>query len=537
MKLRKKQNIGEESYWKSFTDIMAGLLLVILLILMLLLLLLSQMKDEEHKEDEQYPTSFTDHVADDYDIGNHEYDHQNDNDNEHENFDEGGGGGGGEDDPGTNDNEGRFEDVGHDKTAVFVTVVDEETGNVIKKEGTLFELYADRNANGGLRTLHTYYPTKVEYKQYETTEAGTFYLPEKITKGWYSLHNLTAPKGYGLADDVEFEIDESRDWSDPFLVEVPMSPSKGIIYIKTEDADTKTEVAGSVYEIYASKDVVTLDGTLRYRSGEKVDEVTCDEKGRGDSVKLYFGEYTIKQKLPAEYYALNTEPINVTLDYFPEVSKTYTFKCTKTKAVFTLTDQFSEEPIKGAVYAVSGREDMTTNGDGQIVVTDLDKSSSFMVTLKSVPEPYTHVEQPLTLNVDGNGFIDGSALAEVNQNAYIVRLGVDVNDIVFKNAVTGARLRLFDADDNVIDEWEANGSTHIIEGLEPGLYSLEINGSRPSTAVIDLKDNGNLQTLTTYIWTMWDTIAAAGAFIFVTLLVVVVISLIRRFRRKKPNEQ
>ena len=49
MKRPFKRNISEESYWKSFTDILAGLLLVILLVLMLLLLLLTQMNDEEHK--------------------------------------------------------------------------------------------------------------------------------------------------------------------------------------------------------------------------------------------------------------------------------------------------------------------------------------------------------------------------------------------------------------------------------------------------------------------------------------------------------
>ena len=37
---------------------------------------------------------------------------------------------------------------------------------------------------------------KTEYKKFETGDNGTFYLPEKITKGTYSLHNISAPSGY-----------------------------------------------------------------------------------------------------------------------------------------------------------------------------------------------------------------------------------------------------------------------------------------------------------------------------------------------------
>ena len=52
MKKRNKRNVSEESYWKSATDIMAGVLLVIMLVLMLLLLYLTQV--EKEKADNKY---------------------------------------------------------------------------------------------------------------------------------------------------------------------------------------------------------------------------------------------------------------------------------------------------------------------------------------------------------------------------------------------------------------------------------------------------------------------------------------------------
>ena len=157
MRRRNKRNYGEESYWKTSTDIMAGVLLVILLILMLLLLYITQLNNGDDAYDNYYNY---DKVA----VNDNEYDVQpttqyddiasgSYNEPPKENN---GSGGGGEDDPGKDNPDVGKQDEGHDKTAVFVTVVDEETGNVIKKDGILFELYADKNAVGGLQVLHTY---------------------------------------------------------------------------------------------------------------------------------------------------------------------------------------------------------------------------------------------------------------------------------------------------------------------------------------------------------------------------------------------
>lgn len=530
MKRPFKRNVSEESYWKSFTDVLAGLLLVILLVLMLLLLLLTQMNDEEHKYD--YPSEYiADDINDNNGENNNESNHFKDNDYDNVSDGGGGGGGGGVDDPGTKTNDGIYVDIGHDKTAVFVSVVDEETGNVIKQEGILFELYADRNS-GGLMTLHTYYPEKIEYKQYETTEAGTFYLPEKITKGNYSLHNLKPPKGYGQAEDVKFTIDEARDWSEPFLVDVPMSPAKSIIYIHSVDTETNVNVGGCTYEVYAAEDIVTLDGTVRYHSGEKVDEFICDDHGKGQSIKLYLGKYTVMQKIPAAYYALSKTPVNVTLD-LDETGEatTYTVKCEKTKTVFTLTDEFDGTPVSGAVYEIDGREPAVTDNYGKIVLTDLDKSTAYTITLDSVPSPYRISTQPVTIHVDGSGYIDGKTVFEVGQTAYIIRLTVDVKDIIFKNSVSGNTVRLYDEANVVVSDWEANGSEHMLEGLEPGLYTLDVDGSVRAT--IDLKDNGQIQSISTSIWTMWDTIAVGLAVLLFTALVILTVRIINRFRKKK----
>lgn len=535
MKLRKKSKAGDESYWKSFTDIMAGLLLVILLVLMLLLLYMTQMNKDTHKYDNEFEYS---RPADDnlHDISDHLADELYDR--PPQDAGGGGGGGGGEDDPGTSDTDGINYDTGHDKCAVHVTVIDEETKKTIKKQGILFELYRGNRSSGTLLTLYTYYPVKTPYKKFETTDEGTFFLPEKIRLGWYQLHNLKAPKGYSFADDVNFELTDSLDWPEPYEVVVPMSPSKSVIYIQNVDADTKKPVAGGEFEIYAAADIVTLDGTVRHKEGDMVGTIKCDDTGKGASKKLYLGEYNVVQKKTPKYYAVNTEALSVKLDYLDtDNKKTYTITSRKTQLVLTLIDQQTKAPIEGAVYAVTAKGEMTTDKDGVITVTDLDKNKSYNVVLKSLPEPYRITEKKSAFQVDAAGLIDGQEVSQQTQTAYIIRLTVSAKDMLFGNEISSSQIRLYNENGTVVEEWTATGEQEEFEDLDPGVYTLEVGGDKANRERINLKDQGGIQTLEVKVWTLWDTLSIVGAAVAGVLLLVLVISLIRSRRKRKANEE
>ena len=538
MRRRKKRNYGEESYWKTSTDIMAGVLLVILLILMLLLLYITQLNNGENTYDNYFDHERVAVNDDEYDIQpTTQFDNIASGSYNEPPKQNSGSGGGGEDDPGEDNPDIGKQDEGHDKTAVFVTVVDEETGNVIKKDGILFELYADKNAVGGLQVLHTYYPTVVDYKQYQTTKNGTFYLPEKISMGWYSFHNLVAPEGYGLAENFDFEVNESLDWSDPFLVKIPMSPSKNKIFIRCVDADTKVKIEGQAYDIFAAENIVTLDGTVRYKSGQKVGTITCDANGFGESEKLYLGKYYLSQTVTAPYYARYLSRIDAEVKLTNAAKDAVIVQCNKTKVDFVLTDEYSGDPIKGAVYNVTDKGDVKTNENGRILISDLEKNKTYSVKLKSVPNPYMISSETQEFTVDKDGLINGEAHPAFEQTAYMTRLSVDIKDIIFKNSVTGTDLTLYDANDAEVDMWNSYGEPRMIEGLKPGTYYLEIGENSSDRIKIDVKDTSAVQKSENYLWTLWDTILVIAAVVFVAIIVFVIIRMIRNIRRKKANEQ
>ena len=529
MKKFRQHNHGEEEYWKSFTDIMAALLLMIVLIMALLFIFLTQMQNNDNNGntnrasiDSKVPTI---HYRPDPTmptLPTFPTERRQE------------GGGEGETrvtEPPTEPPTEGGEDIA--KAAVYVTVVDEETGNAIKKSGITFELYTDIDRRGGLKKLNTYYPEKIEYSKYETTDSGTFFLPEKINMGTYSLHNLTVPESYGAGENVNFEIDEPYDWPEPFYLEVPLAPAKNIIRVLMKDSETNKPVMGYKYEVLANEDIITLDGTLRYTKDQIVDEFTCNDKGYGESKKLYLGNYRIRQKSAAEYYALNTAPVEVKVEN-KEDSDTPVLDVPAEKTTYeiVLTDEYSGDTISDAVFAVKGGSDVTTDADGSAAVTDLTKDTAYEVTLKSLPGKYQSDEQTYKFRVDENGLIDGESRHSEELTAFVTRLTVSVKDKLLQNDLNGENVTVYDESGTSVANLDISGTPETIVGLDSGDYTVESGGKKSSRITVRVDDKAEPAKAYIYIWTYVDF-----AIIFVALLLTAAVATAVVFIVKKKKEK
>lgn len=529
MKKFKNKPHNEEEYWKSFTDIMAALLLVIILIMALLFLYLTQLDDNTNDGAGVNDASTDSRIVPTYHAPTTSY-----YPSEHRVEDQHGGGGGG----GTGETQAPTEtptEGGEDiaKAAVFVTVVDEETGNAIKEAGTTFELYTGEDRHGGLKKLCTYYPYKIEYSKYETTENGTFYLPEKIPLGTYSLHSLIVPDTYGAGENVNFEIEEGHDWSDPYYVEFPLAPAKNTIRVVMKDEETGESVSGYTYEVLANEDIITLDGTLRYTKDEIVDEFTCSEKGFGESKKLYLGNYRIRQKSAAEYYALNRNPIDVAVETNEGVdTPVNTITCQKTKLELHLTDEFDGAPISEAVYSVKGGDDIRTDSSGTATLTDLSKDMTYELTLESLPDNYQSEETSLNIYVDEDGLIEGQAIYTVDQTAFVTRLTVSVKDRLLQNNIEGANITVYDEDGTVVANLDINGVPETVKGLKAGKYFIESGGRESTRITAQVNDSAKPTEGVIYLWTTLDFVLIFAAILLLAIIVLITFIIIRKRRGK-----
>ena len=540
MKFRNKHNSNEENFWLSATDMMAGILVVVLLLLMLFLLYLNMSTDEVYT-----PMEETTHTG----VAETTYEHEDGGyttppiptQPTYAKSENGGEGGGGTEAAATEpptEKEIITDEKGEERAAVFVKVVDADSGNVIKKSGISFELYSYKNGAGSLQPLSTYYQEKTEYRKFETGDNGTFYLPEKLRIGHYSLHNLSAPDGYVVDEKTPFEITESSDWPDPIHVTVNMRPIKKTIRITVEDADTGEGLTGVEFEIVAAKDSKS-SSVAHYADGDVVDRVKSNEKGYAESRELYVGSYYVRQTSAPEYYAVDQKAIATSIsDSSDSETGMVKVECPKTSVRLRLIDERTEDPIKGAVYTIVGKKEYTTDENGEIVVDNLEKTSSYKLSLSSLPKDYKAKNKELDFKVDRNGLINDKAIATYDETAYAITLTVEAKDIIFGRTAKGVDLQLLDENESVIDEWTTNDSTYIRSGLKAGRYYVQRFGDEGSRTSVLVEDKAELQSVQVRVWDTVDLFAllmAAGAVVILGLIIGFILN--RKKKVKRKNEK
>ena len=497
MSTRKRRNEPENEYnfWQPATDMMSGLVFVLILIIALLgLYLLSDYTGYEeapssseeaassHVDDDDHGSWYHDDLHGTGDgngdgSGDGKYDQQ---------IIQSGGGGYGEDGI---------------KTAVFVELIDDETERRIQEQGVRFELYRTDTThlqNGTLQTLNTYYPEKINYREYETTEEGVFYLPEKIWQGSYYFHELTEPEGYDAAADTYYDVDRMYDWPDPYVVQIRVAPCKNIIRIQMNDAETEEPVGGGTFRVLAAEDIITKDGTLRYSAGQQVDVITCGDTGYGESKELYLGNYTVQQLSAPNYYTTMQESLDVTVEKKNgELPELHEITAEKTKITLDLADELTGQKLEGAAFTVTNErtgavQTLRTDASGGILLTDLDKNTTYHIRQQQAPENYRADTADYALTVDANGLIDGQSSARLALTNRMLRVSVHAVDMVLRGDLDGEVLSLYNAQDQLVDSWTANGAGRMFTGLAEGGYYV-------------VRGTGNDENAKRYSFTVQDT--------------------------------
>lgn len=518
MKTRKRRQDpdAEYNFWQPATDMMSALVYVLLLIIALLgLYLLSDYAGLEEPSSSSEEAASSGWHDDDYD-GWHD--------------------GGADDDPGDGDGDGRYDQQiiqtgggggggGYDedgvKAAVFAELIDEETERRIQEAGVRFELYRTDTAhliNGSLQTLNTYYPEKISYREYETTGEGTFYLPEKIWQGSYYFRQLSEPEGYDAAADTYYDVDRMYDWPEPYIVQIRVAPCKNIIRLQMNDAETQQPVGGGIFRVIAAEDIITKDGTVRYTQGQQVDTITCDEAGYGESVELYLGKYTVQQQSSPNYYTTMQQDLDAEVEKKngsdPELHKIDT---EKTRIILNVTDELTSSALEGAVFTVTNRrtgttQTVATDGAGQIRLTDLDKSTTYLIREQQAPENYRSDDTDHTVIVAADGRIDGAGSTTLDITNRLLRVSISAVDTVLRSNTEGEQLSLYNEQDQLIRSWTSSDSGQLFTDLTEGSYYVVRGKADPANArkyPFTVQDTASTQNWTVPVFTLRSAVALA----------------------------
>ncbi len=202
--------------------------------------------------------------------------------------------------------------------------VDAETGNTITVANTAFKL---KDADGNYVTQTVHYPKQATIDTFYTDESGEVTLPETVTYGMYFIEEFASPDGYLILTEelgVFVGNDTMNEPGEAYLLEIgiPNEPVKGRIVLDKKGLqltgfETLTDVfgneyqqpifeekylAGAVFDIYASEDIIGKDGTCWYREHEYVDTIVTTANGSDASKELPLGKYFLLETSAPEGY-------------------------------------------------------------------------------------------------------------------------------------------------------------------------------------------------------------------------------------------
>ncbi len=513
----KKKVDGEgNNLWQPATDLMTGLVFVLIMLLILLGLYFTYEPDTKSVSLESESSAESGTTVAETTVEQETRGGQETEENE-------GGGGGEEDD--------------EEKSAVLIVLVDAETGNVIQIGDVYFNLY---EKSGTLQILNTYYPEKISYKNFATTEDGTFYLPEKIYDGTYFLRQISDVEGYGWAEDQYFEIEEYHDWSDPYVVKVPLDAEKGIIQVQLTDQDSGTEVGNGSFDIYADGDVVTGDGTVRYTDGEKVGSIDCDADGYGKSDALYLGSYSLKQTQYPEYYAGVKEDLSVTLDQEGEASEPVQISLEKTEIFLNLSDElYTTTGLEGAAFEVEHgdvTEEVYTDGNGNITLSDIEKNTTYSIRQLTALENYLTDEETFSFVVSADGRIEGEAQKTLQLTNRMLRVSIAAIDYISRNNVSNLTLSLYNSSGILVDTWKTGSAPKSFYTLAEGDYYV-VRGDGEKQFAFTVENTVDIQIWKVPVFTFMSVLMIIGAVFVAILLITFIVVLIHLFRTRKKRRR
>ena len=283
---------------------------------------------------------------------------------------------------------------------IKVIKVDAETGNTIPYAGAGFQIF---RPDGSKVEMTFTYPEVTTIDTFYTNDAGMLITPEKLEFGkGYSLKEVSAPYGYVLSHEaVKFDVTEenSTEESGVTVVAVKLGnyAQKGIIKIsKTGEvfasvtaADgvyqpvyTVQGLAGATYEIKATEDIYTPDGTLRCSAGEVVDTVTTGADCTAESKPLYLGKYEITEMKAPDGMVVNKDAHTAELVYAGqeiEITETAASFCNdRQKAQISLSKVLEQNKqfgigmnneLSAVTFGLYAAEELTA-ADGSVIPAD-----------------------------------------------------------------------------------------------------------------------------------------------------------------------
>ena len=244
---------------------------------------------------------------------------------------------------------------------IQVTKKDAETGKIVQKQGTIFDIYNSSNKKIASITTNSNGIAKSNLLDY-----GTYYIKES-----------TAPDKYTLKVEVSDNIGVVENGK-TYQVVISNTRVKGSVTISKEDTHTGKNAQGeatlenATYGLYARTPICDpADGNMIYNTDVLVGTMKTNSEANATLNNLYLGEYYIKEISPSNGYTLDTNIYNFDLTYQNQnvkiVTKDITVKERVISQAFEIIKISSDEAgeaelLSSAEFTIKAQKDIEQYG-------------------------------------------------------------------------------------------------------------------------------------------------------------------------------
>ena len=274
-----------------------------------------------------------------------------------------------------------------------------------------------------------------------TSDGKTHTLTAKLTAGeTYTLREAASPDGYYKAKDITFTVNADGTANEVALY------------------NAKTRVSISKYDITGEKEIPGAKLEVRDKNDNVLDSWTSTGKAHEIVGVLVAGQtYVLHESVPADGYVVAND-VEFTVNPDGTVTVVAMYDDTTKVEINKVTEE--NKPLSGAKMQIIDKagtvvDEWLTDGTAHVLTAQLISSQTY--TLHEVSAPAAYVvspDQQFTVNTDGS--VTSVSMTDI---ATVVR--VDKVDPDGK-PLSGATLQILDQDENVLDEWITDGTTHTL---------------------------------------------------------------------------
>lgn len=296
---------------------------------------------------------------------------------------------------------------------------DVQTGASVPLAGFTFQLL-DSNHKPVSQTC--WYPTHNVMNTFTTDATGTVTLPESLVPGTYYVRETSAKEPYLVGEEIEVNIPADINLTPVAIASYYDRAATGNIRIVKTNAVDGSSLAGAIFEIRASGDIVRPDGGIAAVDGETVATVTTDKTGEACADNLPLGSGTaryevVETQAPAGFLLDRTSHI-VDLTYAdqktPIVEARLNVSDDYTKVDISKVDASGEQEVEGAQLTLYGPDkteiDSWTSSDKPHRVEHLAPGT---YSLRETMSPRTYdLAEEITFEIKDTGEVQSVAMKD-----------------------------------------------------------------------------------------------------------------------------